>query len=66
MRCGPNSSQCIHAGDRCNGIMDCENGWDESFSACMSAFPGWNFVSGGDGFDLQIPGGSTDTAGSES
>ena len=33
-RCGNESAQCIRMVDRCNGLQDCVNAWDEDISTC--------------------------------
>ena len=36
IRCGGESGQCIRIMDKCNGIEDCQNGWDEDIDTCVS------------------------------
>ena len=36
VRCGNESGQCIRSINRCNGVIDCTNGWDEEKTTCFS------------------------------
>ena len=36
VRCGNESGQCIRVINRCNGVKDCVNGWDEDINTCFS------------------------------
>ena len=37
LRCGSDSEQCIRSEDRCNGVRDCANSWDEIPTTCALA-----------------------------
>ena len=40
MRCGFDSAQCIRRTDKCNGIRDCVNSWDELPTTCSDDVDG--------------------------
>ena len=46
-RCGDDSAQCIKLSDKCDGVNDCANGWDESSEQCVDSAIQSFFVSDG-------------------
>ena len=48
-RCGDESAQCIKISDKCDGVNDCVNEWDESISTCVDPSVESFFVSEGMG-----------------
>ena len=37
--CGSDSPQCVASQQRCNGVVDCINGWDERNDTCGNRAP---------------------------
>ena len=46
-RCGNESGQCIKVVSKCDGILDCINGWDEEEERCTPALERERFVQTG-------------------
>ena len=46
-RCGDESAQCIRISDKCDGVNDFVNEWDERKSTCVDPLTETFFVSTG-------------------